>query len=300
MEINQCEAVIKAVETGSLSAAAEALKYTQSGITRMIRSLEKELGYEVFFRSKRGVTLTENGKAMLPLITEIVRSHNNAKEFSSHLTGHLTGTLNIGTYYSISALCLPPILKGFCALYPGIKINLTEGGNRETYEWLNNGLMDICFCAKPSDTFPCQWIPLFEDEIVVWLPKGHELANQSFFPVKRLEQEPFIHTSPDHDTDQDRLLRQFSLHPDTRFSTRDGFSTYKMVAAGLGISFNQRLISRDWKKEIVELPLDPPQYISLGIAAPTVKELSPAAKVFVRYAEEKIRTENIWEVQNDL
>ena len=66
MEINQCEAVLKAVKTGSLSAAAEALHYTQSGITRMIRALENELGYEVFFRSKRGVSLTENGKAMLP------------------------------------------------------------------------------------------------------------------------------------------------------------------------------------------------------------------------------------------
>lgn len=62
MEINQCEAVLKAVELGSLSAAGEALHYTQSGITRMIRSLKKELGYEIFFRSKQGVTLTENGK----------------------------------------------------------------------------------------------------------------------------------------------------------------------------------------------------------------------------------------------
>jgi len=61
-----------------------------------------------------------------------------------------------------------------------------------------------------------------------------------------------------------------------------------MVAAGLGISFNQRLISRDWKDEIIELPLDPPQYISLGIASPTARELSPAAKVFIEYAKEEI------------
>lgn len=289
MEITQCEAVLKAAETGSLSAAAEALNYTQSGITRMIRALENELGYEVFFRSRHGVTLTENGKAMLPMFTEIVRAHNNAKEYSSHLTGLISGTLNIGTYYSISALCLPPILKEFCNLYPGITINLTEGGNREIYEWLNEGMMDFCFCAKPSDNIPCHWIPLFEDEMVVWLPKGHKMGTRSSFPVKGLEQEPFIHTSPDQDTDQDRLLRKYSLHPDTRFSTRDGFSTYKMVAAGLGISFNQRLISRDWKDEIIKLPLDPPQYISLGIAAPTARKLSPAAKVFIEYVEKEIK-----------
>lgn len=86
------------------------------------------------------------------------------------------------------------------------------------------------------------------------------------------------------------LLAKFSLHPNTRFSTRDGFSTYKMVAAGLGVSFNQRLISRDWVKEVAELPLDPPQFITLGIAYPSEKDLSPAAKAFAEYAADRIRS----------
>ena len=290
MEINQCEAVCTAAKLGSLSAAGEALHYTQSGITRMIRALEQELGYEIFFRSKHGVTLTENGKAMLPLFTEITRVHKNALEFSSHLSGLLEGTINVGTYYSISALCLPPILKEFTTMYPGITINLTEGGNRETYRWLNDGAMDLCFCAEPSEDIVCNWLPLFRDEIVVWLPGDHELAMAESFPVERLKTKPFIHTSPDQDTDQDRLLKQFGIHPHTRFSTKDGFSTYKMVAAGLGISFNQRLISRDWKKEVAELPLDPPQYISLGIAYPANRSLSPAAEIFMKHAAERMRT----------
>lgn len=288
MEITQCLAVLKAVEHGSISAAAQNLNYTQSGITRMIHSLEDELGFEIFFRSKRGVSLTENGKAMLPLFSEIVRTHNNAIEYSSKLTGLISGHLNIGTYYSISALCLPPILKKFSDKYPGITINLTEGGNSETYKWLNDGLMDFCFCAKPNDNLQSQWIPLFDDEIVVWLTKGHSLEKSDSYPLEHLAEEAFIHTSPDQDTDQDRLLKEFSIIPNTKFTTLDGFSTYKMVAAGLGISFNQRLISRDWKKEIVELPLNPPQYISLGIAVPTNRTLSPAANVFVEFVKEEI------------
>ena len=63
-----------------------------------------------------------------------------------------------------------------------------------------------------------------------------------------------------------------------------------MVAAGLGISFNQRLISRDWEKEVAELPLDPPQYISLGIAYPANRSLSPAAEIFMKHAAERLRT----------
>lgn len=289
MEILQCEAVLKAAELGSLSAAGEALNYTQSGITRMLQSLEEELGYPVFVRSKRGVTLTENGKAMLPMFQEIVRAHQNAKEFSSNITGLIRGSLKIGTYYSISALCLPEVLKAFCRDYPGITIDLTEGGNKEVRSWITDRTMDCCFCAEPAADFAYQWIPLFDDEIIAWLPPNHPKASRKTFPVTGFESEPFIHTSPEHDTDQDRLLARFSLHPDTRFATRDAFSTYKMVAAGLGISFNQRLISRDWVKEVTELPLRPRQFISLGIAYPSDTELSPAAKIFIQYAAEQIR-----------
>ncbi len=289
MEIIQCEAVLKAAELGSLSAAGEMLNYTQSGITRMIRSLEEELGYPVFIRSKRGVVLTENGKAMLPMFQDIVRAHHNAQEFSSNITGLIQGTLRIGTYYSISALCLPQVLSSFCRDYPGITIDLTEGGNREVRRWLEDRTMDCCFCAEPAADLPFEWIPLFDDEIVAWLPPDHPKASLKSIPVEDFGSEPFIHTSPDHDTDQDRLLARFSLKPDSHFSTRDGFSTYKMVAAGLGISFNQRLISRDWVKEVAELPLDPPQYISLGIAYSAETDLSPAAKVFTEYAVKEIR-----------
>ena len=90
------------------------------------------------------------------------------------------------------------------------------------------------------------WLPVFRDELVAWLPRGHELAEADAFPLMRLQNEPFIHTSPNHDTDQDRLLEQHDLHPQTCFTTRDGFTTYNMVEAGLGVSFNQRLISRKW------------------------------------------------------
>ncbi len=65
------KAVIVASETGFFS-AAEQLNYTQSGITRMISSLEEELDFPIFIRTKKGVRLTENGQLMLPYFREIV------------------------------------------------------------------------------------------------------------------------------------------------------------------------------------------------------------------------------------
>ena len=110
MEAVKCEAFLAAAELGSLTATAELLGYTQSGVTRMIGTLEEELGFPLFLRSKKGVQLTENGKLMLPLLREVVRAHHNAEQLSAEIGGVSKGSLTIGCYYSISALWMPEIL----------------------------------------------------------------------------------------------------------------------------------------------------------------------------------------------
>ena len=233
MEAVKCEAFLAAAELGSLTATAELLGYTQSGVTRMIGTLEEELGFPLFLRSKKGVQLTENGKLMLPLLREVVRAHHNAEQLSAEIGGVSKGSLTIGCYYSISALWMPEILTAFRARYPGVTVRMQEGGNLEMARWLNERSVDCCFGAQMhGDKY--DWLPVFRDELVAWLPRGHELAEADAFPLMRLQDEPFIHTSPNHDTDQDRLLEQHDLHPQTCFTTRDGFTTYNMVEAGLG------------------------------------------------------------------
>jgi DNA-binding transcriptional LysR family regulator len=286
MDAIKCEALLAAAALGSMTAAAEQLGYTQSGITRMVHALEEELGFPLLARSKGGVELTENGKLMLPALREIVRADENARQLGAEICGVVTGVLTVGSYYSVSAMLMPKIISIFKTRYPGIRIRILEGGNREMAEWLREKTVDCCFGAKPTDDILCDWVSVFQDELVAWLPESSPRAKEAAFPLKALESEPFIQTSPDCDTDQDRLLRQFDLHPDIRFTTRDGFATYNMVAAGLGISFNQKLISRDWNGGVVELPFYPPQYISLGISIPSRQEASPAVKRFISCVKE--------------
>ena len=286
MDISKCVAFLTAVDMGSLTSAAEILGYTQSGVTRMIRSLEEELGFSILVRSKKGVEMTANGKLMLPAIKEIVRAHRNAEELAAEINGMTSGSLTIGSYYSVSALWMPQILSRFREKYPNVKVNMHEGGNMEMTKWLNERSVDCCFCAEPSVEADCEWIPIIRDEMVAWLPPDHPRAKDKVFPVKDLEKEPFIITSPNHDTDQDRLLLEEKLKPDICFSTRDGFTTYNMVAAGLGISFNQRLISQKWNGAVVEIPFEPRKDVLLGIAIPSIKDASLATKKFIACVKE--------------
>ena len=186
MEAVKCEAFLAAAELGSLTATAELLGYTQSGVTRMIGTLEEELGFPLFLRSKKGVQLTENGKLMLPLLREVVRAHHNAEQLSAEIGGVSKGSLTIGCYYSISALWMPEILTAFRARYPGVTVRMQEGGNLEMARWLNERSVDCCFGAQMhGDKY--DWLPVFRDELVAWLPRGHELAEADAFPLMRLQ-----------------------------------------------------------------------------------------------------------------
>lgn len=283
MDRIKCEAFLAAAEGGSLTYAANQLGYTQPGITRMINSLEEELGFKLLTRTKQGVSITSNGKQMLPLLRDVVRSHRLAEETGASITGILSGVLTIGCYYSVSAMLLPEILKAFLRDYPQVRIVLKEGTNTELSHMLSERSVDLCFAAKPSDGTICDWIPVMDDELTVWLPENHPDAKLRQFPVSRLAEYPFIITQPNHDTDIDRLLTEAGIAVDIHFATKDAFSTYRMVEAGLGISLNQRLIAREWIGHVVAVPFDPPQFVHLGIAIPSKKEAAPAAKKFIEY-----------------
>ena len=89
-----------------------------------------------------------------------------------------------------------------------------------------------------------------------------------------------------------RVFARAGITPNVRYTSVDSRATFAMVQAGLGVSLNNQLITRGWDTTgIVILPVDPPQYAEIGIAAPAPEELSPAAKRFLAFARQTLRTD---------
>lgn len=223
---------------------------------------------------------------MLPYFREIVDANQVAVEVSEEIKGLVRGSITIGCYFSVSSMWMPSLLKAFSETYPSIQITLLEGGNKEIAKWLAEKSVDICLCAEPQDSGEYSWKELYRDPLVAWLPKNHPKAEQKTYKIKDLETEDFIHTLPGQDTDQDRLIKQEGLNLQTRFTTKDGFTTYQMVKVGLGVSFNQAMIARDWKEEVVQVPLSPKRFVSLGMALPKKEKVSPAVQRFMDCLEQ--------------
>lgn len=288
MDTEKCVALLMAVECGSMSTAAARLGYTPSGILRMIDSLEAELGMRLVERTTRGVSATTEGRQVIPLLQDVVRAADRARQRASEVEGLLSGEIDIASYSSVAATWLPPILKAFESEYPGVRVRTREAGNEQIVEWVERRAIDCAIFARRK--FRGDWIDLRKDRLMVWLPADHPRAGDEAFPLAELEGAPFVETSPNQDTDIARLLATEHLVPDVRYTTTSSYTTYCMVEAGLGISVNNELMMPRWQGNVAILPLDPPRSISLGIAVPSLSSVSPATARFIECARRCVRS----------
>lgn len=107
------EIFLKVCETGSFSKAAEALNYTQSGISQMMAGLEEELGVKLFARINRGVTLTDNGTRLLPYVRELANQKNRLRQAAFNINHKVEGKLRVGSISSITTLWMPEVVHYF-------------------------------------------------------------------------------------------------------------------------------------------------------------------------------------------
>ena len=283
METARCRAFLAAAETGSFSKAAEALSYTPSGVNQLVTALEKELGFPVFRRNTKGVTLTENGEILLPAVREFLRQEDRIFELSAEMNGLLIGSVTIAAYSSIATHWLPAVISAFQQDYPQIRIRLMEGIWQEVSKWLDDRAADIGFFSY-QEGMPYEWIPLAEDPMLALLPKDHPLAGAEAYPLKECANDRFIMPALGCDDDVTALFAKNGIVPNVQFTTLESFSVMSMVEQGLGMSVMNELITEKRICDVVKLPLDPPSQITLGIALHSKADISPAVRMFLKYA----------------
>lgn len=279
MELDRYRAFVCAVETGSLSAAAEKLQYTPSGVSRMIATLEEENGFPLLFRDRNGVHLTAEGEKLLPFVRELLHAGENCMQVSAKISGIEVGTVVVGTAYSAFYSSLAAIISDFHKQHPNIQVKLCGGYSTELLEKLNTHQVDLCIISKREGTH--QWFPVMKDEMMAWVPAAHPLAKQSAVSIREFEKEAYIETYPKRDIDNSRVFEKCKITPNLKFSTMDSLATYSMVEAGLGISMNNAINGRAWSGNVKILPLEPKQEVEIGVAS--LSSLSPVVRAFFTF-----------------
>ena len=284
METSRYRAFAAAAETGSFSRAADKLNYSPSGVSQLITALETDLGLSLLNRTRRGVSLSQAGEALLPAVLALLRQEERIEQLSSELNGLMTGEIRIATYSSISSHWLPKVIKEYQRDYPNVKIHLMEGIREEILQWLKESRADIAFLSAVEGS-DYEWIPLADDPMIAVLPKDHPLAGAKVYPLSACNHEKFIMPALGKDSDVVELFDRTGVHPEIAYSTFESFAAFALIENSLGMTITNQLITDGFPADVVKLPLDPPQHISFGIMFPDRNTLSPASRKFIQYAK---------------
>ena len=280
--IQKYMAFIKAVEYGSFTKAAEALAYSQSGISRMIGDLEKEWKVSLLERDRAGVRLTSDGIKLLPYAKSVCNEYQKLQMQVDELNGLQSGLIRIGTFSSVATHWLPNVIKEFQKDYPNIDYELLLGDYTEIENWIQEGRVDCGFLRLPTQP-DLESIFLAKDKLLVILPENHPLAECERFPVKALENDPFMLLEKSAKAEISKIFERWNITPKVHFTTWDDYAIMSMVESGLGISILPELILKRIPYHIVIKELDVPAYRNIGLVMRDQKTVSIAVKRFMEY-----------------
>lgn len=238
MLVVQLEGFVETARQRNLSRAAEALHVTQPALTARLKSLEAELGSQLFERRHTGMRLTAAGHAFLPYAERSLAAIDEGRRLiTEHVSGSL-GQLAIGTAPAVGAYVLPGLLVRYTKRFPGVRLSVQTGHSEEIVEAVAGGALDIGLIRELHHP-AVETRVLYEDELILVVPPEHEFARESVLDLVRLADATLIlfdRTSSYYDL-TNATFRAAGISPRSTIALDNIDAAKQMVRQGLGVAF---------------------------------------------------------------
>lgn len=262
MTFEQLEIVLSAATQPTFFDAAEALHMTQPTLSKQVMKLEKELGVELFDRSRRSASLTEAGKCFLPEARKLLKQYRQALQALEPFLPERT--LRIGTLPILTQYHLTEGFRDFSREHPDIQVILEEVEEAALAEGFARGYYDMIIAreqvAEAGFPFETKTCVLAQDELTAVLPAAHPLSSQPAVSLSQLAEGPFILMNPYTSVHQlcMGLFRENGLSPRILRTAR-AESIISAVEIGEGISLLPKSNLKVFRQlSCVAVPLNPP------------------------------------------
>lgn len=226
------------VEGMNISRAARNLGMTQPALSRQIRAFEDSLGWELFERGKKSITLTRAGEVVAKEGEKIRRSvEMGLKRITQEIEG---AELRVGYAPSLASGLIEKVIACFTERYPRVRVSWFDCSSQEMWSRLKKGELDLILEVETDDPEIC-WEPFAEKEVRVAIPKGHELSRKRFLTPALLNgQRLLLLSRHEYPAYWAQVSGYFSDHQiDAKVAGEfDGIASLRMgVDAGMGIAF---------------------------------------------------------------
>jgi len=286
---------------GNITRAAQKLMISQPAISKSIKNLEDQLGGKLFLRTKKGVTLTQEGQIFYENIKKAMEYIDVSEHKFTDLINLEGGNIKIGVSnsYGVFKYFLKPYLIEFNKLYPKISIQIVEDYTNEIIRKLKDGLFDMAILKFPYkerndiDKIKCKEI---QDCLVVG-PSYQELTKK-VIPQKDLDNYPILGLIKPSDITGsyfEKVLKDNNLALESSIECNTVYSFMELTKAGLGIGYTikEHIEDEIKNKELFVLDIEPKipsRYIGIATKKNTLPSFS--TKKLIELIENDIKRNN--------
>lgn len=259
MKLHQLRYLAAVAQNGlNITAAAQRLHTSQPGVSKQIKLLEDELGFQIFARDGRTLThVTPAGEQVIERALRILREVQSIRSLSEEWRDEARGSLSLGTTHTQARYVLPAVLKAFRGQYPNIRLHLHQGTSEQIAEMATLDRIDFAINTGSQDLFPGMvLLPCYQWHRRVVVPKGHPLADVGKLTLKALAEHPIVtyvfgFSGPSSLQD---IFARAGLTPDVALTARDAdvIKTYVRLGLGVGIVANMA-VEADQDRDLVSI-----------------------------------------------
>lgn len=282
-DLRSLRVFLAVVDEGGFSAAARSLHLAQSAVSQTIATLEHRLALTLFHRRERRVALTPEGESLVEHARDLLARAEATHLAMRELHDLVKGELRIGIPSMLGSYYFPPLLMGFKARHPGIRLTVVEAGARRLQDMIAAGALDLGVVIDDGASQHLTRHPLVSEEMVVCVPRDHPFAERSGVTPEAFFAEPLVLFQDGyfHREFVDALARDTGAEADVAFESNLIPLTKAIVRQGFGITtFLRRVVE---EPELAAVSFDPPARLTLSLAWAQGAYLSRAEAAFVEF-----------------
>ncbi len=242
MNFHQLQYAVAIARHGlSVTQAASALGTSQPAISRALKALERELGFDLFVREGRAFArVTPQGTRVLEYATRALAEIESLKAVAADLNQDNRGTLAIATTHTQARYVLPPVVQAFRERYPEVELHLHQGTSEQIAEMVATDRVQLAIATGSDGLFPgLVLLPVYRWHRQVIVPRHHPLANEQKLTLQELAKYPLVTYvfSFSGASSLHTVFAREHLTPSVALTARDSdvIKTYVRLGLGVGI-----------------------------------------------------------------
>ena len=239
----------------NMSLAAKELLISQPALSKAITNLEAELEMDLFFRNGKRISLNENGSFLFKRVERIFSEVRDLERGLEERRGEGDGNLSIVTTLPYT---FTNIIDLFFNEYPLVKYQQVPLSKENLQQFIDNGKYDLCITTEKIEHSNVEWVPLFEEEIFLTVPKSYKEAKTGTIDLMKLDNISFIGLTNQYSFRQftDQFCKSVGYTPIYQVEVEEATTILQLVKNGRGAAFTPETSVNLYEDKIKHLKIE--------------------------------------------